>query len=54
MLHVKLSGQRARVLGTVGMQHTIIDVTHIDCAVGDPVILDVDPINVKGLPILYL
>jgi alanine racemase len=53
-LHVKLGSQRARVLGNVGMMHTLIDVTNIECAVGDPVILDADPINVKGLPILYL
>lgn len=53
-LHVKVGGQRARVLGNVGMLHTIIDVTKIDCAVGDAVILDVDPINVKGLPLKYL
>jgi alanine racemase len=53
-LHVKLAGQRARVVGNVGMLHTLVDVTSIECAVGDCVILDVDPINVKGLPILYL
>lgn len=53
-LYVKIGGQRARVLGNVGMMHTIVDVTHIECAVGDKVILDVDPVNVKGLPMLYL
>lgn len=53
-LHVKIGGQRARVLGNVGLLHTIIDVTNIECAVGDTVILDVDPVNVKGLPIVYL
>ncbi|SHI20133.1 alanine racemase [Sporobacter termitidis DSM 10068] len=53
-LFVKIGGQRAHVLGEVGLLHTIIDVTHIECAVGDSVILDVDPVNVKGLPIMYL
>ncbi|NLA86097.1 MAG: alanine racemase [Clostridiales bacterium] len=53
-LYVKLGAQRARVLGNVGMMHTLVDVTNIECAVGDPVILDADPINVKGLPILYI
>lgn len=53
-LFVKIGGQRARVIGDVGMMHTIVDVTNIECAVGDPVTLDVDPVNVKGLPILYL
>lgn len=53
-LYVKINGQRARVLGNVGMLHTIIDVTNIECSVGDAVILDVDPVNVKGLPLLYM
>ena len=42
-LFVKVNGQRARVLGNVGMLHTIIDVTNVECSVGDSVILDVDP-----------
>lgn len=53
-LYAKINGQRARVLGNVGMLHTILDVSHIECAVGETVILDVDPVNVKGLPLMYL
>jgi alanine racemase len=53
-LYVKVNGQRARVIGTVGMLHTMIDVTNIDCTVGDKVIMDVDPVVVKGLPRYYL
>ena len=52
-LYVKINGQRARVLGKVGMLHTMVDVTKIDCTVGDIAIMDVDPVNVKGLPRLY-
>ncbi len=52
-LYVKVNGQKARVIGPVGMLHTIIDVTKIDCTVGDLAIMDVDPVNVKGLPVLY-
>jgi alanine racemase len=52
-LYVRVNGQKARVLGNVGLLHTLIDVTKIECTVGDPAILDVDPVNVKGLPILY-
>jgi alanine racemase len=51
--YVRLNGQRARVLGSVGLLHTMIDVTNIDCTVGDIALLDVDPVNVKGLPIVY-
>jgi alanine racemase len=50
---VKINGQRARVLGGVGLMHTMVDVTNIDCTVGDIALLDVDPVNVKGLPIMY-
>ncbi|MDR3277313.1 MAG: alanine racemase [Oscillospiraceae bacterium] len=52
-LFVKVNGQRARVLGNVGLLHTMVDVTKIDCTVGDVVLMDVDPVNVKGLPIQY-
>ena len=50
---VRINGQKARVLGSVGLMHTMVDVTNIDCTVGDIAILDVDPVNVKGLPIVY-
>ena len=50
---VKINGQKARVLGSVGLMHTIVDVTNIDCTVGDIAVMDVDPVNVKGLPIVY-
>jgi len=36
------------------MMHTLIDVTDIECSVGDIAIMDVDPVNVKGLPREYL
>ncbi|MDR0916688.1 MAG: alanine racemase [Oscillospiraceae bacterium] len=52
-LYVRLNGQRARVLGAVGLEHTLIDVTRLNCTVGDVCALDVDPVNVKGLPVTY-
>jgi len=50
---VRINGQKARVLGSVGLMHTMVDVTNIDCTVGDKALLDVDPVNVKGLPVVY-
>ena len=50
---VRINGQKARVLGSVGLMHTVVDVTNIDCTVGDIALLDVDPVNVKGLPVEY-
>jgi len=52
-LFVRVNGGKARVLGTVGLMHTMVDVTKIDCTVGDVAFLDVDPVNVKGLPVRY-
>jgi len=51
--YVRINGHKARVLGSVGLMHTMVDVTSIDCTVGDIALLDVDPVNVKGLPIVY-
>jgi len=51
--YVRINGNKARVLGSVGLMHTMVDVTNIDCTVGDVAVLDVDPVNVKGLPIVY-
>ena len=51
--YVRINGSKARVLGSVGLLHTMVDVTNIDCTVGDIAVLDVDPVNVKGLPIVY-
>ncbi len=50
---VKIGGQRVRVVGEVGMMHTILDVTDLSCRVGDVVTMDVDPVNVKGLTRIY-
>lgn len=52
-LYVKINGQRCKVLGNVGLMHTMVDVTKVECTVGDIALMDVDPVNVKGLPILY-
>ena len=52
-LYVRIGKQKAKVVGQVGMMHTIIDVTKIDCTVGDVVKMDVDPVNVKGMGRVY-
>lgn len=50
---VTVNGHKCRVLGHISMVHTIVDVTDINCAVGDKVILQVNPLLVKGLKIQY-
>ncbi len=44
--YATVNGRRARVLGHVGMAHTVIDATDIECAVGDMVSFDVSPLYV--------
>ena len=47
-MYVTINGERARVLGHIGMAHTVADVTKMKCAVGDRVLLDVNPILVPS------
>ena len=42
--HVRIGNQRARILGHVGMSHTVCDVTNIECSTGTVVTFDVNPI----------
>lgn len=51
---VKVNGQRVKIVGSIGLEHTIIDVTKVDCAVGDLAVMDVDPVNAKKLPVVYI
>lgn len=51
---IRINGHKARIVGHVGMMHTIADVTDISCNVGDRAIMDVNPVDVKKLPVVYL
>lgn len=44
--YVNINGKKARVLGHVGVNHTIVDVTDIDCAAGMPAMFDISPMFV--------
>lgn len=46
-LYVNINGKSARVLGHIGMTHTVCDVTKIECEIGDIVSFDVNPIYVS-------
>ena len=52
-LYVTLNGKKCRVLGHIGMLHTVIDVTKISCAIGDTATLDINPLLLKGMEIVY-
>lgn len=50
---VTVNGHKCRTLGHVGMVHAVVDVTDVDCAVGDKVIAELNPLVVKGLRVQY-
>lgn len=46
-VYVKINGRHAKVLGHVGMTHTVCDITSIPCDIGDKAELDVSPLYVS-------
>ena len=52
-IYVTINGQKCRVLGHVGMLHTVCNVTKASCRVGDKVELDINPLMLKDLEIRY-
>lgn len=52
-LLVTVNGHKCRVLGHVGMLNAVVDVTDLDCAVGDKVVAQINPLHAKGLRVQY-
>ena len=50
---VTVNGHKCRVLGHVGMVNAVVDVTDVDCAVGDKVVAQINPLTLKGLKVQY-
>ena len=53
-LYVTFGHRRCPVLGHVGMLHTVVDVTGLDVKAGDTAILNVNPLDRKGIPVTFL
>ena len=51
--YVTLGTQRCKVLGHIGMLHTVIDVTKVKCALGDRVQLNINPLMLKGMDVVF-
>lgn len=45
---VRINGQKARVLGAIGMVETLVDVTQLRCSAGDRAVFDIDPMFANG------
>lgn len=52
-LYVTVNGKNCRVLGHVGMVNMVIDVTDCDCRVGDMAHVNINPLLIKGVEIVY-
>jgi len=52
-IYVNIGGKKCRVLGHVGMLHTVCDVTKLSCSVGDKVTVEISPTQVRGMEIVY-
>ena len=50
---VLLGGKRCRVLGHIGMLHTVVDVTNVNCKLGDKAVFDVNPLMLKGVDVVF-
>ena len=50
---VTVNGRKCRILGHIGLVHAVVDVTDVDCAVGDTVVIDMSSLHAKGLRVLY-
>ena len=52
-IYVNISGQRCCVLGHIGMLHTVCDVTHITCGLGDHATVNINPLMLKGMDVIF-
>lgn len=52
-LYVSIGGKKCPVLGHVGMLHTAVDVTRVTVKPGDKAILEINPLQVRGMEILF-
>jgi len=52
-LTVLVGGEKCRVLGHVGMLHTVVDVTDKNIAPGETAVLDINPCRVRGMELRF-
>ena len=50
---VSVNGKKCRVLGHIGMLHTVADVTKVPCALGDRALLEISPTFLRGMDVIF-
>ena len=51
--NVRLGGKKLKLVGEIGANCILLDVTDITCGVGDKVVIECEPKIIKGLPVEY-
>ena len=52
-LWVEVNGHPCPVLGHVGMVNLVADVTDVPCQVHDPVTVQINPLDLKGMDVVF-
>lgn len=52
-IYVSINGKKCPVLGHVGMLHTVVDVTKVHAKPGDTAVLEINPLQVRGMEIEF-
>lgn len=50
---VEINGKRCNIIGAIGMLHCAVDVSAVDCKLGDRVLLQINPLQAKGMQVQY-
>lgn len=50
---VEIGGRPCRVIGAIGMLHCTVDVTGLDCAVGERAVIQLNPLHRKDIPVVF-
>lgn len=50
---VEINGKRCPVVGAIGMLHVAVDVSGVPCKLGDPAVMQINPLHVKGIPVRF-
>ncbi len=52
-LYVTIGSQKCKVLGRIGMVHSVVDITDTDIKIGDRAIINMNPLHQRGIKIIY-
>lgn len=51
--NIKAGGKKVKIVGEIGASCILLDLTEVECGVGDKVFIEADPRIIKGIPVEY-